>query len=189
MNHVSDAADHHHSGKRADIVVNCTGLGAGKLGGVQDKAMYPARGQIVVVRNDPKVMTSVSGTDDSSDEATYIMHRAAGGGCILGGCLQKGNWESQPDPNLAIRIMKRCVELCPALTDGKGIEHLSIVRHGVGLRPMREGGPRVEKEKINGVWVVHQYGHGGYGYQSSYGSASKALALIDEAAGQGKARI
>ena len=75
--------------------------------------------------------------------------------------------------------MKRCVELCPALTGGKGIEALSVIRHGVGLRPMREGGPRVEKEKIGGLWVVHQYGHGGYGYQSSYGSAMTAEKLVE----------
>jgi len=84
--------------------------------------------------------------------------------------------------------MKRCVDLVPALTDGKGIEALDIVRHGVGLRPMREGGPRVEKEKINGIWVVHQYGHGGYGYQSSYGSAKVAVGLVEEAL-KDKARL
>lgn len=79
--------------------------------------------------------------------------------------------------------MKRCVELCPALTDGKGPEALSIIRHGVGLRPMREGGPRVEKEKIDGLWVVHQYGHAGYGYQSSYGSAMAAAKLVEDVLG------
>jgi len=184
VKHVAEAADLHHSGKRADVVVNCTGLSSLHLGGVEDTKMYPARGQIVVVRNDPKVMTSVSGTDDGSDEATYIMHRAIGGGTILGGCLQKNSWESQPDPNLAIRIMKRCVALCPALTNGKGIEHLSVIRHAVGLRPMREGGPRVEKEKIDGVWVVHEYGHGGYGYQSSYGSAKVTVGLVQECIGE-----
>jgi D-amino-acid oxidase len=85
--------------------------------------------------------------------------------------------------------MKRCVDLCPALTDGKGIEALSIVRHAVGLRPMREGGPRVEKEKINGVWVVHNYGHGGYGYQASYGSAYAAVNLVEEVAGVEKSKL
>ena len=78
--------------------------------------------------------------------------------------------------------MKRCVELVPALTEGKGIEALSIVRHSVGLRPMREDGPRVEKEKISGIWVVHQYGHGGYGFQASYGSAKAAARLVEEVA-------
>jgi len=186
VSHVAEAANLHHTGKRADLLVNCTGLASLRLGGVEDAAVYPARGQIVVVRNDPQVMISVSGTDDGSDEATYIMHRAAGGGCILGGCLQKDNWESQPDPNMAVRIMMRCVELCPKLVpEGKGIEALSIVRHSVGLRPMRKGGPRVEREIIRGVPVVHNYGHGGYGYQTSYGAAEAAGRLVRKALGVG----
>jgi D-amino-acid oxidase len=77
--------------------------------------------------------------------------------------------------------MKRAVKMCPALTDGKGIEHLDIIRHGVGLRPVREGGTRIEKEKIDGVWVVHNYGAGGAGYQSSYGCAQAAVDLIEQA--------
>jgi len=109
----------------------------------------------------------------------YIMHRAAGGGTILGGCYQKGQWESQPDPSMAIRIMKRAVEVCPALGDGKGIEGLSVVRHSVGLRPVRDDGPRVEKEVIDGVKVVHAYGHGGGGYQSSWGTAEEVVRLIE----------
>jgi len=75
--------------------------------------------------------------------------------------------------------MKRCVDLCPQLTQGKGIEALSVIRHGVGLRPMRKDGLRVEKEKIANVWVVHNYGHGGYGYQSSYGCATEVEMLIE----------
>lgn len=164
--HISDAAASgvHHLGGAADLVVNCTGLSANKLGGVMDKTVVPARGQIVIVRNVAPSMYSISGTDDGPDEACYIMTRAAGGGTILGGCYQKGNWESQPDPSLAIRIMKRCVDMCPELTGGKGIEHLDIIRHGVGLRPVREGGTRIEKEKINGIRTVHNYGSGGAGY-------------------------
>lgn len=188
--HILDAAAPgvHHSGKGADLIVNCTGLGSYRLGGVEDKTVYPARGQIVLVRNDAGKMYSISGTDDGSDEVMYIMTRAAGGGTILGGCYEKGSWESQPDPNLAIRIMKRCVEMCPKLTDGKGIEHLDIIRHGVGLRPAREGGTRIEKEKINGIPVVHNYGAGGAGYQSSYGCSQVAMKLVEEALTE-KARL
>ena len=105
----------------------------------------------------------------------------AGGGTLLGGSYQKGNWDSQVDPNLAVRIMKRAIDVCPSLTGGKGIEHLSIIRQGVGLRPIRTNGTRLEKEKINDTWVVHNYGHGGYGYQSSYGCSQAALKLIEDA--------
>jgi D-amino-acid oxidase len=180
ISHISDAANLHQSGKKADVIVNCTGLLASKLGGVMDKDVVPARGQIVVVRNDPGVMLTISGTDDGDDEVCYIMKRAAGGGTILGGTYQKGSWESQPDPNQALRIMKRAVELCPELTGGKGIEALSVIRHGVGLRPLRTSGVRIEKEKIGQTWVVHNYGHGGWGYQGSYGCSEGAVTLVDD---------
>jgi len=170
----------HHSGSSADLLINCTGLSALKLGGVEDRSMIPVRGQIVVVRNDPGGIFSISGCDDGPEEAAYVMTRAAGGGTVLGGSTQKGNWESQFDPNLAIRIMKRCVDFCPQLTGGKGIEHLDIIRHGVGLRPSREGGARIEKENIDGTWVVHNYGHGSAGYQSSYGCSQAAVKLVEE---------
>ncbi|KAH8698627.1 D-amino-acid oxidase [Talaromyces proteolyticus] len=171
-----------HPSGYVDLVINCTGLMASQLGGVEDKSVVPARGQIVVVRNDTGgKMFDVSGTDDADDEACYIMMRAAGGGTILGGSYQMRNWESQPDPNLAVRIMKRAIEMCPELTGGrKGIENLDIVRHAVGLRPVREGGTRVEKERIGNVWVVHNYGAGGAGYQSSYGCAQTAVNLAEE---------
>jgi hypothetical protein len=40
-NHITDAATMHHTGKRADLVINCTGLSSLKLGGVEDTALYP----------------------------------------------------------------------------------------------------------------------------------------------------
>ena len=76
--HVTDAANLHHSGSAADVVVNCTGLGAAQLGGVRDKTLTSARGQTVLVRNTPGAMYGISGTDDGSDEVAYIMQRAAG---------------------------------------------------------------------------------------------------------------
>ncbi|RMD42220.1 hypothetical protein DV735_g2867, partial [Chaetothyriales sp. CBS 134920] len=178
--HVLDAAAPTSLMPKVDLVINCTGLGAASLGGVEDKTVVPARGQIVVVRNTAGSMVDVSGTDDGDDEACYVMTRAAGGGTVLGGSYQKGKWESQPDPNLAIRIMKRAVQACPQLTGGKDIEHLDIIRHGVGLRPVREAGTRIEKERLGKVEIVHNYGAGGAGYQSSYGCALAAVQLVRE---------
>ncbi|KAK3177533.1 D-amino acid oxidase [Lecanicillium sp. MT-2017a] len=181
--HILEASQGIPQFNKVDVIVNCTGLMASKLGGVEDKTVMPARGQIVLVRNEAGKMMGISGTDDGDDEVCYVMTRAAGGGTILGGSYQKGNWDSQADPNLAVRIMQRAVKLCPALTNGKGIEHLDVIRHGVGLRPVREGGTRVAKERIGNVWVVHNYGAGGAGYQSSYGCAASAVRLIEEATG------
>jgi D-amino-acid oxidase len=90
--------------------------------------------------------------------------------------------------------MKRAIALCPQLVpEGKGIEALDIVRHGVGLRPMRKDGIRVEREVIKGpdgrsVPVVHNYGHAGYGYQTAFGCSEAVVRLVDEAL-QTKAKL
>lgn len=75
---LSEAADAHHSGQIANLIVNCTGLSAGKLGGVEDKSMIPARGQTVLVRNEAIGIVGGSGTDDGDDEVCYVIPRAAG---------------------------------------------------------------------------------------------------------------
>lgn len=74
--------------------------------------------------------------------------------------------------------MARAVEICPELANGQGVEGLDVISHGVGLRPVRAGGPRVEGEVIDGIHVVHNYGHGGAGYQASYGCAIEVAKLV-----------
>lgn len=180
IKHISEAAGLSHTGRKADVVVNSTGLMASRLGGVMDANVVPVRGQLVVVRNEAPMMMTKSGTDDAADEVFYVMMRAAGGGTILGGTYQVGQWESQPDPNTASRIMRRAVEMMPELTGGQGPEKLDVIRHAVGLRPYRHGGVRLEKEKIDGTWVVHNYGHAGWGYQGSYGCAERVVELVEE---------
>ena len=78
LNHISEASQAHHTGRNADIIVNCTGLSARTLGGVEDNNMIPARGQTVLVRNDADAMYACSGCDDGEDEVCYMMQRAAG---------------------------------------------------------------------------------------------------------------
>jgi D-amino-acid oxidase len=94
LKHISEAKSLHHSGRKADLVVNCTGLLASQLGGVMDKNVIPARGQLVHVRNDPGIMITVSGTDDGDDEATYIIPRAAGKSAFSDGTLSSLNANS-----------------------------------------------------------------------------------------------
>ena len=168
-----------HTGLPAPVIINATGLGSLKLGGVEDTALMPARGQIVVVRNECSHMIASSQTEDGPKELLYIMQRAAGGGTILGGTMDLGNWESKPDPNIAVRIMKRAVKAQPQLTGGRGIEGLDIIRHGVGLRPYRKGGVRIQEEQLDdGTWIIHNYGHSGWGYQGSWGCAEIAVRLF-----------
>ncbi|GAP84890.1 putative D-amino-acid oxidase [Rosellinia necatrix] len=188
LGHIAEASGMSHTGGAVSVVVNATGLMASRLGGVMDGRVVPIRGQVVVVRNEAPYMLTKSGTDDAEDEVCYVMTRAAGGGTVLGGTYARGRWESQPDPNQALRIMRRAVEMMPELVHppGRGVDGLDVVRHAVGLRPYREGGARVEKEKIGDTWVVHNYGHGGWGYQGSYGCAQDVVALVDEVLNQPK---
>jgi D-amino-acid oxidase len=114
-----------------------------------------------------------------------VLTKQIGGGTIVGGCYQLGNFESQVDPNLATKMMANAIKYNPALVKpGEGVEALSIIRQGVGLRPVRTSGVRIEKEKKDSKspWIVHCYGHGGWGYQTSYGSAAKVQELVNEIA-------
>ena len=48
------------------------------LGGVEDKTVVPARGQVVVVRNDPGIMASISSMPSKLGALAYIMCRPRG---------------------------------------------------------------------------------------------------------------
>ncbi|ORY16616.1 hypothetical protein BCR34DRAFT_584275 [Clohesyomyces aquaticus] len=168
----------------ATLLVNCTGLGSLHLTDVQDSSMYPTRGQTVLVA-EPKTPIPrmyFRSPKRIDPETTYVFPRPLGGGVILGGSRQDGNWSEEVDMNLAKDIMERCCRVCPDL--GK-VEDLKVISHGVGLRPSRKGGPRIEIEKRKGwgIPVVHNYGHSGAGYQSSWGTAERAVELVKKALG------
>lgn len=174
------------------IVVNCTGLLACRLGGVADANVMPARGQVVVVRDELAPMLASDSIGDAFAEAPhsellYNMTRAGGGGTVIGGTYQVGNWASEPDPNTALRLLTRMAATHPTLrAAGKTAADLDVIRHGVGLRPYRKGGVRLEAEQMDvaggggggKLWVVHNYGHAGWGYQGSYGCAYRVVELV-----------
>lgn len=181
ISHIRELKQMHHTGSRVDVIVNASGLGAQALGGVKDDTMIPIRGQIVLVENESSSMYNISGTDDGPEEVSYVMTRAVGGGTILGGTYQKGNWDPEPDPKITERIVKRCVKLRPCLMGGTGLRSVKIIRSSVGLRPYRPYGVRLEADfdTLNdGTLVVHNYGHAGWGYQGSYGCAEHVVDLV-----------
>jgi hypothetical protein len=51
---------------------------ARKLGGVDDTSVVPARGQVVVVRNDPEIMTTASSATSEHNTMAYMMCRPGG---------------------------------------------------------------------------------------------------------------
>ena len=157
----------------ADLYLNATGLGAAKLCG--DRAMYPIRGQTILVKGE----AAATRTRDGEGYTAYCIPRPGSGSTILGGTKESGNWSEEIDPETTKSILERNTYLAPELltaSDG-GFEIISIQ---CGLRPGRKGGPRIEKEIVAGRKVVHAYGHASGGYQNSIGSARLVVKMVNE---------
>lgn len=151
----------------ARVIVNCTGLAAGRL--VDDDTMTPIRGQVVRTTN-PGLERSLR-DEHHPGGYTYIHPRSAD--CILGGTVEPGVAELAPDPQVGAAILERCRRLAPEL------ERAEVLEHRVGLRP---GRPAVrleaDEELVPGTLVIHDYGHGGAGVTLSWGCAEDVVALL-----------
>ncbi|KAI8067456.1 hypothetical protein BC940DRAFT_300784 [Gongronella butleri] len=174
----------------ADVVINCTALGSALLKDVQDKTMYPVRGQTVLVWA-PHIRFQVYCDVTNADKfCTYIIPRGDGS-VICGGTMDPDNHDKTADPELTKSILKACCDLHPFLAHGKGPDNLKILSVNVGFRPGRKDGIRIEKEikqRANGqkVVVCHNYGHSSHGYQSSWGSSQRVWKVISQ---QGLAKL
>ena len=148
------------------VVVNCTGLGAREIAG--DAKMTPIRGQILRVRNPGLDRFLLD--EEGPEGVTYIVPRSED--CVLGGTAEEDEWSTEPKPEVAEAILRRCTELEPRLA---GVE---IPEHRVGLRPGRPE-VRLETQMLpDGTPCVHDYGHGGSGVTLSWGCAEEATALV-----------
>ena len=145
------------------IIVNCTGNGARTLGGVQDILCYPIRGQTVLV-NAPDVKKTIT---QLGKNVSYIIPRPDGN-VILGGTRDSYSWVETPSLETEARIIQDCVTMCPQLVK-HGFKTVDIVGRGVGFRPGRIGGPRIEANPVfmhndrRKCIVAHNYGHASYG--------------------------
>ncbi len=144
----------------ADLVVNCSGLGARLLG--EDRTVVPVRGQVVYVEQVGLERWWLDGAGP-----TYVVPREHD--IVVGGTDQEGEWSRTPSPEQAAEILERASRLVPALREAR------VLRHKVGLRPVR---PAVRLERVGRV--VHCYGHGGAGVTLSWGAAEEVAALVEE---------
>ncbi|PKI83943.1 hypothetical protein MVES_002269 [Malassezia vespertilionis] len=180
----------------AKLIVNATGLGSQSLDDVRDPAVYPIRGQTVLVWipqfRDSKYTKCYSSIGKHG--AIYIIPRARSGEVVLGGTFDVRNTNSLL-PNAAVteRILKDAVKVAPELL-AQGVDpnspdawkSIKVLRENVGVRPAREGGARVELDQHSiqadgrTVSVIHAYGIGPAGYQASHGIASEVGQLANE---------
>ena len=95
---------------------------------------------------------------------------------------------------MTTEILERCLALAPELIPPEirekregTIEDLRalIVEEGCGFRPSRKGGISFDTQWVKGpngeIPVISNYGHGGGGYQSSWGSATVAVERLEGA--------
>ncbi|MGE0608351.1 MAG: FAD-dependent oxidoreductase [Pirellulales bacterium] len=178
-------ADRLRSEFSADLLVNCTGLGAIDLCGDE---MFPLRGALVRVKNRQKIQPPVetahclsySGEGDRQD-MVFIVPRGQNM-LLLGGLVEPDVWDTAIglDNYQPIRDMfQRCQQFLPALKEVE-IDPQEPVR--VGLRPFRAGGIRLEGE--NSTRTIHNYGHGGSGFTLSWGCAAEVVAIAGRMLGE-----
>lgn len=186
LDHIVEAEAHLDRSSRHQVVVNCTGLQARVLGGVEDSGVFPVRGQIMVVRNRVRTISTVEWGNDPEhpNEMFYIMPRPDGTS-IIGGCMQPHRFDTTVDPAMSERIKQRARRFVPEIVNPAYMgnpREIEVIREVAGLRPAREGGIRCEVDAGSvvspGVHLVHNYGAGGAGYQSSWGTAEKVVRLV-----------
>ena len=146
----------------AALLVNCSGVGARGL--ADDAAVYPIRGQTVLVAD------KLSPGYMDEEAFTYLFPRRDG--TLLGGNLLDGDWRRELDDNVRADILARCRAIEPALANAE------VLRERVGLRPGRHE-VRLEVERRAGGAIIHNYGHGGIGFTLSWGCALDVAALAN----------
>eukprot|EP00961_Rhodomonas_salina_P188445 2543339-Rhodomonas_salina.1 len=157
------------AGSDTHTIINCAGLGGREL--AQDEQVYPCKGQLVHVEA-PWLRTAVF----ADEEGWYAIPWCNSSKVQLGGTSEEHLMSKQPDPAAQARILARNAAGIPSLKSAP------VVGSFAGLRPMRQSGVRLERERVllasgTSVTVVHNYGHGGAGMICSWGCAKDVVRL------------
>ena len=162
-----------------DIVINCTGLGAREL--ACDVAVYPCKGLLVSVSAPwVKEFFNEAGTHDGR---AYIFPRT--NEVILGGRNEMHKEDLMIHNDEVEEVIQRCVTKMPSLKNAE------VLKVSVGVRPMRMGGVRLERDEtsLDGSLVIHNYGHGPYGVTLSWGCAMEVGDIVGGSFGLVKKRL
>lgn len=173
----------------ADVVINCTGLGAKDL--VFDPLSRPIRGALVTVEfPDEELAKKHIGNvylyEDNPEGLTYVICREDA--IKVGGTATPGDWNTAVDEEEARFILNRAMAVVPDL------KYAKVKSSRAGLRPGRDA-IRVEQDHsfdhtpgygtyTKHTLIFHNYGHGGSGWTLHWGCAKQiaalALAALDE---------
>lgn len=129
----------------ADIIFNCTGLGAREL--VNDTHMVPLKGQIVLLGPRKDMDWSISA------DGFYVYPRT--NDTVLGGTIEEGVEDLNIDTGAIHLLLRGNKRILP------DISYSDIIKTYAGLRPYRTEGVRIEAEEIDNQKIIHNYGHGG----------------------------
>lgn len=156
--------------KNVKTVVNCSGMG------FADPKSFIIRGQTCLVRNPCSVTITRQNADGSW---SFCIPRPLEGGTIIGGTKQPHNWNHNPSPEIRAQLLENASKWFPFTPESQG--KFDVIRDIVGRRPAREGGVRIEAEKV-GIddykTIVHAYGAAGRGYELSWGIAEDVIEVM-----------
>lgn len=128
-------------------------------------------------------------TRQNSDGSwSFAIPRPLEGGTIIGGTKEPHNWNPHPSADTRQTLLSNAAKwfpfeseaASPATTKKSKLDasRFDVVRDIVGRRPAREGGLRLEMERLKPGIVVHAYGVGGRGFELSWGIAEEVVSLL-----------
>ncbi|XP_049530539.1 D-amino-acid oxidase-like [Anopheles darlingi] len=148
------------------LIINCFGLGAKTFS--DDPDLTPIRGQVRKIET-PGIFHSFS------NDYCYIIPNTDS--ITLGGTKQYST-DTRVCPLDRNSIRKNCEMVVPSL------QHATLVKDVVGLRPLRSTGVRLQMESFHGFsgrkTILHNYGHGGAGISLAWGCAGAVVQLIEQ---------
>jgi len=153
-----------------DVVINCTGIGAGKLLGAPE-SVYPLRGQVLRIATPHDWLCAPAGSVGGDGvqlcinwPSSYIIPNQ--NSLVLGGTMgEPSNWDTTVSPEHTTEIRQRIASVFPALAEAP------LISEWAGLRPCNETGVRLESYMQQQTLIVHCFGHGGSGVTLGYGCA------------------
>ncbi|CEF75981.1 hypothetical protein FGSG_10537 [Fusarium graminearum PH-1] len=159
------------------VLINCSGTGFG------DNKVFPIRGQTCLVRN---LIDRTITRQNSDGTWSFAIPRPLEGGTIIGGTKEPHNWDPYPSSETRQTLLTNAAKWFPfgsddsASTTTRASDRFHVITDIVGRRPAREGGLRLEMEKLRQGTVVHAYGVAGRGFELSWGIADEVVALLDK---------